>query len=299
MTRPSSPTDAAAEFGSIGTADDAIDRELMDVAVTDEAGFASTIVLGDDQPGARYSLDSADRSPGVETIIMEGDTVRTLLEQEALDAGDGVGSGAPETGFMATAKRTFQGHLPQSEGAGRRTALLALGCIVLATLLAGQFLHRSRADLATVPEFRDVVDPVYRALGSPVTPDWNVRAWRFEVTRGSTAPVAAAGDGVQDGADEILTIYSRVGNRNSRALPYPVIVISLTNRFEETIGSAALEPREYLAGDVPTQPLVPAGATFNAVASIQSPPVDATGFKLNVCYRRPDGLLRCATNAFR
>jgi hypothetical protein len=41
------------------------------------------------------------------------------------------------------------------------------------------------------------------------------------------------------------------------------------------------------------------GETFNAVIAIDSPPTDATGFKLNVCYRLASGQLRCAIEDFK
>jgi hypothetical protein len=41
------------------------------------------------------------------------------------------------------------------------------------------------------------------------------------------------------------------------------------------------------------------GDTFSAVISIDAPDANATGFKLNVCYRQPGGRLRCAIDDFR
>jgi hypothetical protein len=129
-------------------------------------------------------------------------------------------------------------------------------------------------------------------------PSWDARSWRFELTRGSTTP-ANAGPGGRGSGNEVLTIYSRVGNQSTKALAYPFIVVSLTDRFEEVIGSKALAPGDYLDSSVDIERLVPAGNSFNAAILIDTPPADATGFKLNVCYRQADGLLRCAVEAFR
>ena len=73
----------------------------------------------------------------------------------------------------------------------------------------------------------------------------------------------------------------------------------LTDRFEETIGSRMLDPAEYLTSDLDPRKLVQPGNTFNAVISIQSPAEEATGFKLNVCYRLSSGQLRCAIPDFK
>ena len=75
--------------------------------------------------------------------------------------------------------------------------------------------------------------------------------------------------------------------------------VSLTDRFEEIIGSRVLEPVEYLAEDADPRKTVPPGNTFNAVISIASPASEATGFKLNVCYRHAGGQLRCEVEDFK
>ncbi|MEM7084509.1 MAG: DUF3426 domain-containing protein, partial [Pseudomonadota bacterium] len=121
-----------------------------------------------------------------------------------------------------------------------------------------------------------------------VTPDWDVAGWRFEATKGST-----------DENDEVLTIYSRIGNRSETELPYPLVHVSLTDRFEEVVGSRVMEPSEYLVdNNDPSRPIAP-GSSFNAVIAIESVAEDATGFKLNVCYRMASGQLRCAIEDFK
>ena len=71
------------------------------------------------------------------------------------------------------------------------------------------------------------------------------------------------------------------------------------SEVEETIGSRVLEPAEYLVGDSDPREAVAPGDTFNAVILIETPAPDATGFKLNVCYRMAGGQLRCAIEDFR
>ena len=129
---------------------------------------------------------------------------------------------------------------------------------------------------------------VYGAIGMPLTPAWDVTGWRFEATRGST-----------DDAGEVLSIYSRIGNQADMALPYPVISVSLTDRFEEIIGSRVLGPSDYLEDSLDASGLVEPGTSFNAAISIESPAADATGFKLNVCYRLEGLKLRCAIEDFK
>jgi hypothetical protein len=181
---------------------------------------------------------------------------------------------------------------------------------VLVLLLAGQFLHQSRASLATIPAINGAIGPIYRTVGAPITPNWDVGGWRFEVTKGSTNPIGdfldgeievADVDAVDDTAedDEVLTIYSRIGNQSDGPLPYPLISVALTDKFEEIIGSKVLKPHEYLTGNFDPRVLVPEGNTFNAIISVESPAPEAIGFKLSVCYRQAGGLLRCAMENFK
>ena len=82
-------------------------------------------------------------------------------------------------------------------------------------------------------------------------------------------------------------------------MPYPLIGISLTDRFEETIGSRMLDPADYLPTDLDPRKLVESGNTFNAVITIDSATENATGFKLDVCYRMSGEQLRCAIDSFK
>ena len=176
----------------------------------------------------------------------------------------------------------------ETAGKGGINYRLVAGIAALVLVLIGQGLHQARNTLATIPAFNSLVGPMYRAVGQPLSPEWDITGWRFEATRGST-----------DEGDTNLTIYSRIGNKSDSPLPYPLIGISLTDRFEETIGSRILDPAEYLSNNLDPRKLVEPGNTFNAVITIQSPAEEATGFKLNVCYRESGGNLRCAIDDFK
>jgi hypothetical protein len=285
-----------------------IDQDLLAIAVEDDDGFASTIIipedaaaeslvevpkLADDWPaaeddgaadtddGAEIEFPMGDTSEGFETIVMEGEFVRSGLDQEKLAAD---AAAAASLAGAAAAEREAE----ENARKGKVNYRLVAGVVLLALVLAGQYLHQSREALATIPAFNSVVGPMYRALGQPLSPAWDVTGWRFEATRGST-----------DEESDRLTIYSRIGNNSDQPLPYPLIAISLTDRFEETIGSRILDPADYLPTDLdPRNPVEP-GANFNAAIVIQSPTDAATGFKLNVCYRESGGDLRCAIDDFK
>jgi len=290
-----------------------IDQELFNIAVEDEDGFASTIVQLQPSKDVEDELEDnkgqkpakKEKSPLFETIVMEGEFVRGDLDKGRLAAEKAVGlQGLDDPGISIPLKKTMRGIL---RGDSRHTEPPSMGmiagAIALLLLLALQATHQSREALATVPAFNQTIGPLYRMVGRPLTPTWNISGWRFEATKGSTEVVANVDDSAEpastDQNDEVLTIYSRVGNKSDQALPYPLVHLSLTDRFEEIIGSRVLEPSEYLAENADPRKPVPPGNTFNAVFSIDSPSTDATGFKLNVCYRLATGELRCAIEDFK
>ena len=118
--------------------------------------------------------------------------------------------------------------------------------VVLGLFLVLQMMHQSREALVKMPAFKNTVGQIYRALEQPVQPAWDITGWRFEVTINHTE-----GDDTEE-----LIIYSRVGNKSDQPLPYPSIGISLTDLFEETIGSRILGPGEYLPSDLDPRELV-------------------------------------------
>jgi len=279
------------------TANLQIDQDLMALAVEDEDGFISTIVVAEENkvkgPEEQDGIDEDDEfSEGpstattVETIIMEGDTIRTAIEKE--ESAEAVAA-ALEPFDIAPEDETGQfTQSEESQRSGGASGGLIAAAILLMLTLGAQIVHQSRESLATIPAINGAIAQIYRVIGQPVQPAWDITGWRFEATKGST-----------EGDNEDLTVYSRIGNNSAGPLPYPLIGISLTDRFEETIGSRVLDPAEYLPSDLDPRKLVAQGDTFNAVITIKSASEDATGFKLNVCYRLTDGRLRCAIDDFK
>jgi predicted Zn finger-like uncharacterized protein len=254
-----------------------------------------------------------DDAPHVETIIMEGEFVRHVLEAELL-AEKPQDSGASHDGRQRPSVKTSATGAAGSKvaasddddilldtyikskdrlrGGRRRTDPPSYGVIAgvagLSLVLAAQVVHAYRDTLATYAMFDRTVGSVYRLLGEPLIPGWNVREWKFETTSGST-----------DEMDEVLTISSRIANSSRKPLPFPLLHVSLTDRWEEIIGSKVLEPAEYLAGSADPAVRVNPGESFTAVVRVEAPAPEATGFKLNVCYPETGDRVRCATEDFK
>jgi predicted Zn finger-like uncharacterized protein len=265
----------------------AMEGDQEDAADEDEAplqDFTATLV-GIDNPEELFDENSGE----VETIIMEGEFVRTEIERERMAAENAARN---ELDDPARLMDTYALSRQKLRGGRRSYDPPAIGLIsaiaILSLLLAGQFVHQSRQTLATFGFFNQTVGSVYRLFGSPVTPEWDIKGWQFEATNGN-----------MDEEDTMLTIVSRIANRSDQPLPYPLVHVSLTNRFEDIMGSRILEPGEYLAGDLDPSREVPPGDSFDAVIAIAEPSADATGFKLNVCYRAEPGTVRCAIEDFK
>ncbi|MDZ7645021.1 MAG: zinc-ribbon and DUF3426 domain-containing protein [Woeseiaceae bacterium] len=242
--------------------DDEIDRELLEAAGESQS-FES--------PAEAFGAESAAFA---ETIVMEGDTISGLDIEELTQTGADIpAAAAAEDDTEETPRRRY----------GALAAAILLGL-----LLAAQLVHANRATLATWNGFDATLAPLYSALGQPVTPAWDVRGWEFQATSGAT-----------DASGERLTIQSRIANRATAPLPYPLVHVSLTDRWEDVIGSRILRPGEYLPAGTAGRGVVQPGRDFTAVIRIAAPAPDATGFKLNVCYRAGPERLRCAVDDFR
>ena len=274
-----------------------IDQDLLSVAVEDEDGFATTIVQAQPDRKVEDEIDdnrersAADRKkpPGApakagpkpfETIVMEGEEIRDALVDKQKEKNRRLVEEAMKAAREDEEKR--------SRTRGRPKPGMIAAAVLLVVVLLLQVLHQSREALATMPMFNDAVGPLYRMVGKPLTPAWDITGWRIEATKGSTDTDAT-----------VLTIYSRIGNESGAAMPYPLIHVSLTDRYLEPIGNRVLEPAEYLGADADPREPVAAGNTFDAVIAIESPDPDAASFTLNVCYRRADGRLRCADKNFK
>lgn len=259
------------------TIDRLIDQDLLRLTGEQEA-------LGATHPGQRGPVVPQH----VETIIMEGEFVRSSLNGEVADPDPADDAPLHDVAllrdtYIRSRDVTRPGETARSPALYSGIAAAAL----LVLLLATQLVHAHRESLATREMFDDTVGAVYRWLGEPITPDWDVNGWQFQTSTGRT-----------DASNSALTISSRITNRSEHALPYPLLHVTLTDRYEEVVGSDLLEPEQYLAIRS-AQGMVDPGDKFTATVTIAPLSTDADGFKLNVCYPIPDGNVRCATGAFK
>jgi predicted Zn finger-like uncharacterized protein len=274
-----------AEPALAAASDQADDEAGKDEEEPDDDEDFTARLMSLENPEALFDESSGE----VETIIMEGEFVRSEIERERIAAENAARSQLddpiqPADTYSISRDKLRGGRRSYDPPSHRMLAAL----VGLSLLLVAQLVHNSRQSLATNGFFSRTIAPIYRLLGSPVTPAWDIRGWQFEATNGSV-----------DEDETALTIVSRIVNRSEEPLPYPLVHLSLTNRYEDVMGSRVLEPGEYLPGDLDPSRPVPPGDDFTAVLEVDDPSPDATGFKLNVCYRVQPGTVRCAIEDFK
>jgi len=228
----------------------------------------------------------------VETVVMEGSSIEDFLQGEREDADENeaeIGPGLQVTDEPASLLDTYMLNRKKAgERGARGSGVMIVLIVILALGLIAQGVHSQRENLLTSDFLSSPLGGFYESIGSPVVPNWDARLWQFESTSGSS------GEDLQ-----LLTITTRISNRSDKAMPLPLIHVSLTDRYEEVVGSRVLEPREYMPrGTNPNRP-VRAGEDFTAEVTFAAASPNATGFKLNVCYADAGGGIRCAIEDFR
>jgi hypothetical protein len=132
------------------------------------------------------------------------------------------------------------------------------------------------------------VGAIYAALGSELLPAWDVDAYELRQW-------GAAADPDSSGT---LRVRASLLNGADHAQPFPLLRLTLQDRFGSEVGSRALEPREYLHSAPASNELLGAGERIDAEIAIVDPGKDAVGFEIDVCLRDPDGL-KCANEQAR
>jgi hypothetical protein len=154
----------------------------------------------------------------------------------------------------------------------------------LALVLLGQMLHENRTWLAAHGPLRGPLLGLYAALGVRVQAPVNLSAYQLRQW-GVTGDPNAAGT---------LRVRASILNTSAQPQPYPLLRVTLANRFGTRIGTRDFEPAEYLG--YPNVHLMTPGERGDATLDIQDPGKDAEGFEIDVCLRA-DQTISCAADA--
>ena len=156
--------------------------------------------------------------------------------------------------------------------------------IVLALLLLGQMIRENRVWLAQHAPLRGPLRSLYAAIGVGVQMPANLSAYQLRQW-GVTGDPAAAGT---------LRVRASILNSAPQLQPYPLLRVTLANRFGARIGTRDFEPAEYLGK--PTVRMLAPGERADATLDILDPGKDAEGFEIDVCLRGADQKISCGSD---
>jgi predicted Zn finger-like uncharacterized protein len=156
--------------------------------------------------------------------------------------------------------------------------------IAAGVLLIAQVVHQNREWLAAHAPLGGSLRALYSKMGAPVAPPANLSAYQLRQWGVTGDP---AGDGT-------LRVRASILNTAAQLEPYPLLRVTLANRFGGSIGTRDFEPSEYLGK--PTAKLLAPGERADATLDILDPGKSAEGFEIDVCLRGADRKVSCAND---
>jgi predicted Zn finger-like uncharacterized protein len=210
-----------------------------------------------------------------EEAVQPPDIAAAVAADLSTEGGTEQDSAAPATEPAAIAADE-----PQATRGERMAWTLAAA--LLGLVLVAQVVHRYREPLAANPAVGGWLRAVYAAVGNPIPAPASLNGYQLRQW-------GASGDATASGA---LRVRASIQNTSGQMQPFPLLRVTLADRFGSHLGSKDFEPTDYLGRPV-TRLLAP-GERADATVDIQDPGKSAEGFELDVCLRNADGRVRCA-----
>lgn len=232
------------------------------------------------EPDGQASPASEGTEPLAEPLIEPVETITAVPPQPAPYRS----RRTPE--FSVTREPVFEPEPDEQDSAAPRTAAWALFSLVLLIAFGLQAVHHYRQELVRDPRIGPQLLQVYSALNLPLAPNWDVTGYEIQQW-GVAADPATSGT---------LRLRASILNRAGFSQPYPLLKLTLEDRWGEQVGSREFEPREYLAAGTPADRLLVPNQPVNADIGIVDPGADAVGFHVDVCLKSYAGV-ECASDA--
>ena len=156
------------------------------------------------------------------------------------------------------------------------------GVSVLAFLLLLQVVHSQRNTLVESPALGPAVAGVYAFLGLSVMAPTDLSAYELRQWGAASDPNEA----------NRLVLRASIVNRATYAQPFPLLRLTLQDRFGGTLRQGDIQPADYLPGTGVGGLLGP-GERADALIRIVDPGTEAVGFELDICLPAKGGV-RCA-----
>lgn len=157
-----------------------------------------------------------------------------------------------------------------------------VAAVLLALLLAGQYVHHNRQQLVTIGWLERPVQTVYGWLGHAVEPPWDLSLYE----------VAALGDIVlsADARSMLIPAAVSVSKEAQWSQPPPLVRVILSDRWGNVLATHELDPGEWLLSEAPAR--MQPGQRLDAELSMPAPQ-RVNNFELDPCLRDAAGTLRC------
>ena len=156
------------------------------------------------------------------------------------------------------------------------------GVAALAFLLVLQVVHSQRDELVQSPALGPAVAGVYAFLGLSVMAPTDLSAYELRQWGAASDPNEA----------DRLILRASIVNRATYAQPFPLLRLTLQDRFGGTLRQGDVQPADYLPG-AGVGGLLGPGERADALIRIVDPGVEAVGFELDICLQANGGV-RCA-----
>jgi hypothetical protein len=223
------------------------------------------------------------QAAGVENIVLasEGPAARsteTALAggQQAQPAAAGQHRRSPRFDEVEDDAVLPDEFLPRTSRLPRIWLRVAIGGLaVLALVVAG--VHARRGELMRDPDTAGWLGGVYGALGLSARPAWAPEELIIVSSESSGR----------------LVVDTAFTNRAGFAQPYPVLRVTLTDRWDQALSRQDFAPVEYLGGAGALDRMA-AGEVVEISVSMLAAEPDAVGFNLDLCLDAGDGTLSCA-----
>ena len=164
----------------------------------------------------------------------------------------------------------------------KRTFLWVFLSVLALSILALQYIHQQRNKLAVHPSFGEHIQSSYAKLNLPLYPDWDLNSYSILASRVDLNPLNP----------EQLVVSFNLSNTATIAQAFPIIRLSLFDRWSERIGYKDLKLQDYSPQDFKDNKLLPARGRVEVRVVIQDPGSQAQDFNVQVCLRKA-GVTRC------
>ena len=160
------------------------------------------------------------------------------------------------------------------------------GAAVLSLALVGQAIHHNRHTLATNALLNRPLTKLYKAIGVPLVPNWDLRSYDVRQLGASTS----------EGGDGTLIVRASLTNTSTQPLPLPLLRITMQDRYGNRISTRDVPPSGYAPGGLPAEAHLGVGQRIDAEMTFKDPGQNAVGFEIDACLATATGRIACAND---